>query len=219
MTRTPMILLVAAAALAGGLVARAPLPEAIASRPAAEIPVGRLDIYLVMQAQMSTEDFISERVELTEQYNARLDPLIDQIESRGDLLRLLDPSDPSSRERAEEYEMLRTQYNQLTAEAQTGVQTLYIQQLLNAYQMGADAANQIADEAGIEVLMASRAPGSKFDSTDNINIVLQDLLSRPILSSPAGTDITDQVLERLGLERPEDTGAPLGAEQPAPEGP
>ena len=75
----------------------------------------------------------------------------------------------------------------------------FARQFLEAFEIARQSAVAVAERAGYTHVIASRDPSKKIE-TLNPERIVEAFLGRPVLMSPKGTDITDDLLADLRLD-------------------
>ena len=107
---------------------------------------------------------------------------------------------------------LSSEYDQRSREvdlASSAAEEFNTRQLAEAYRVVIETAGSVARERGFTMVVASRTDRD-FIKGANVNTAVQEMLARPVLVAPEGSDITPAVTAALRLD-----AAPAPASAPA----
>lgn len=152
---------------------------------------------------LGAEVYLEEHQELEAEVNAALEAIGAQVES---LQGRMDGVDPDSEDAAQiqmEGQQLMQQRQQIIEQA-TGAQAmLRAKHLEEAYAELVEAVNVVADRNGIDIVQRFLPPEDEFGTPQGpgaFNYALNQVRMRSLLRYPEDCDITDEVMEELGLE-------------------
>lgn len=183
------------------------------SRPAR---IATVDTFAVLQLQLNTDQFVSQRVALEEQFREAVAPLEQQDSDLQSQLAELAPTDPRVPQLQAQRQQLFGQFNQLRQQLALASDRLSAEQAAIAYRQVHEQVNTIAERRGFTHVFGTRMQVDLMAPQDS-NSAMQEILGRPVLRAPEGSDITDAVLASMNLERPEPdvTNAPAIPEMPS----
>lgn len=186
---------------------------------AEEHRVATVDILLLLQRLMQTDEYLPQREAVSEEWSNRIQGAqanLDKLEAE---IRLLSPNDPRSMALRQQYQQSAQQLQQLSQQGQQAFQSMTAEQASSGYTRIRDRARQMATEWGYSHLIASRTEVD-FSGVTNLPGVTQEILARPVLLSPPGDDITEAIAEAMNLPELEDDEPAESTEAgPAPEAP
>lgn len=217
MPRTATVVL--AAALAGAASAAifsgaASVPASAASGVADPQPkIATVDMLHLLERMLDTEPYESAREAATQVWNDQIQPLADESQSIVATLQQ-NPEDAGAQSLYEQYQALQQRINRLSQDAREAIDRTSAEQLADAYRKIHAAVQAVAEEQGIEQVFSSRMHVDALNA-QNTNVIVQEVLLRPVLRNQGGEDLTETLRERLGL--PE--AAPEEPAQPGVEGP
>lgn len=168
---------------AAGVTAREPAPAKIAT----------CDVYAVMQVLVESDRYKPTRVSEQDKARAQLKDIADQIKTLEGQLKSMDPKDEKALQVFRDYNTKKEQFQ----ERQSELDEFLGNQFVTAYEEVRKAADAVGEKMGYTHVIASRKASEK-PSTD-MDKITQQVLSRPVLRSPAGDDITEAVLSELKL--------------------
>lgn len=220
---------IAAAALTAGVVSTASvvlLPRverpAHAGQAAVESPtIAVFDLYGVLETALQAPTAVTERETTAGIFREQATTLQTQLQDLGTQIQSMGVQSPEAQPLIGEYQQKQQQLQQVQGQIQQTLTQLYADQMATAYSNIIDTANAIADEAGYDILLGSRPATSTIDRGP-VEVMVQELLARPVLRAPGSIDITDRVRERLDLpEQAEDQSEPADdlGDMVAPEAP
>lgn len=160
------------------------------------------DLYGVLEQVLSTdemqaarEDAVSPMTQQLDQSQVRLNELASQIQTQG-------VESPESQPLIQEFQTLRQSIQQLQAETNNQLSDFYATQMLAEHTRIVEAANTVAEAGGYGIVLSTRPPSVDL-TAGPVDVMVQELLARPVVRAPASVDITAQVREQLGLPEPE----------------
>lgn len=116
------------------------------------------------------------------------------------------PEDPNAQQLIAEFQQNREQMQTIYQNYQYDLQVLIAGQISDAYKKVYAAAGEVASEAGVDFVFATR-PGSDLIQIDSVTGVAQEILARPLITPPASVDLTAKVRAKLGLPEPTEQDA------------
>ena len=148
---------------------------------------------------MASDRFAPEREELTEERQAEIEELRREIADLEDELRALDQNDPTARDVQLEWRRLGSELARATRAAQRAYDELYIDQIKRAYTLARSSANAVADALGFDYVLSTGDPREELTDA-SADALLRQITARPVVRSPEGVDITDDVRRDLNLD-------------------
>lgn len=176
-------------------------PVVASGHAQAATEIATIDLYALLELRLRSEELIAARddavaplADQLEQLQQRLQTLAAQIQGQG-------VDSPESAPLITEFQTLQPSVQQLQQEVNTVATRTYASQMMQAHSEIIAAADAVASEAGYDVVLASRGADRPLDEGP-IDVMVQELLARPVVRAPAGVDLTEKVRERLGLPDP-----------------
>jgi Skp family chaperone for outer membrane proteins len=227
--------LVVAAGIAGAVFAAA-LGHLLASPAAAsaswergavvgETKTGTVDVLGLLEVMLDFDPYKTERETETQTWNAQIDPLVAQRDAAVQSLQQLDPNNPDqsvAQALYEEYQQLDQRIRSLSQQAGQRIDQLSARQLADAYAKIHAVVQTVSEAQGVDRVYSSRMSAEGMDVT-NTNVIVQEVLLRPLLRDTTAVDLTPLVRAELGIpDAPPETPAgegptPAPIEQPAGE--
>lgn len=154
----------------------------------------------IIEELMETDRYKPARVEFEDDLREELlKPIADLMEETKREADGLAEDDPRLRELGERYRSLQRQAQQATQQVVQRVEAKVAEQLGECYETVRSSAVAIAEQRGFNYLIASGDPeDAPKDAT--VMKMVRDFLARPVLLSPDGADITEDVRADLKLE-------------------
>jgi hypothetical protein len=174
----------------GGNEARA---AGAARQEPAPAKIATCDVYAVMQVLVESDRYKPARVSEQDKARGQLKDIADQIKSLEGQLKSMDPKDEKTLQVFRDYNAKKEQFQ----ERQSELDEFLGNQFVTAYEEVRKAADAVGEKLGYTHVIASRKANEK-PSTD-MDRITQQVLSRPMLRSPASDDITEAVLSELKL--------------------
>lgn len=188
---------------------------------AAETKTGVVDVLGLLENMLDYDPYKSERDTETQGWNAQIEPLVAQRDAAVQSLQQLDPNNPDqsiAQGLYEQYQQLDQRVRMLSQQAGQVVDQMSARQLADAYTRIHAAVQKIAGEQGIDRVFSSRMSAEGMDVT-NTNVIVQEVLLRPVLRDTAAIDLTAAVRAELGIpEAAPEAEGPAPADQPAVDG-
>ena len=206
MRRTTQLVL--AAGVAGALFATV-LGQFFLSTPAVassgwagvQARTATVDVLGVLERMLETEPYISEREAETSRWNDQIQPLVSQRDAALQSLQAMDPSNPdqaTGQALYEQYQGLSQRINALGQQAGQDLDKLSARQLADAYARIHTAVQEIAESEGFDRVFSSRMSASDLNA-ENTNVVVQEVLLRPLMFDGTATDMTPLLLAKLEI--------------------
>lgn len=166
--------------------------------------IATVDTFEVLQLQLNTEQFISQRRALEQQFRDAVAPLEEQDSALQSQLAELAPTNPQVPQLQSQRQQLFQQFNQLRQQLALASDRLSAEQATVAYRQVHEQVNKVAQQMGYSHVLSTRLVVDEMAPIDS-NSAMQEILGRPVLVAPDTADITDAVLEAMNLERPDET--------------
>ncbi len=181
-----------------------------------EARTGTVDVLALLERMLDMEPYASAREAKMQALNAEIEAIDAQ---RLAITQQVDPNntDPAAQQALyEQYQSLTQQINARSQQAGQELDTLSAEQLAAAYTRIHTAVQAVAEAQGIDRVFSSRMQADDLDAS-NTNVIVQEVLLRPLLRDATGTDLTDLVRVELGI--PEIVPEAEGPEVPPAEQP
>ncbi|MGE3107171.1 MAG: hypothetical protein AB7G11_06960 [Phycisphaerales bacterium] len=156
-------------------------------------PVARIatcDVYTIMRRLVDSDEYKPARQPIEE----RLRALAPELRDMEAMLRGLDPKDDAAQAKYKDFVARRREFDHAREE----LDSLMGKQFSRAYERVKVAADAVAVRRGYTHIVASRDIDDP--PTSDPDRITQSLLSRPMLYSPLGDDVTKDVMQELKLE-------------------
>ncbi len=175
-------------------------------RPAIESgDIAFVDVFKLIDHALVSEESTNARTEFTVESNKVLDELQSQLAELESQLSTMQQGDSQAATIYQQYQLISTQHDNAAQQISAAYQMLVAQQLASAYTDIYAAANAIGSQEGFIFVFATRSNG-ELVQTNTIAGVTQEILARPLMTPPAGVDITELVRIKLGY--PEELPVP-----------
>lgn len=168
---------------------------------AAEARTATVDVLSLLERMLDTEPYASERDSATQMWNGQIQPLVEQRTGVEQSLQALDPTNPDAaagQALYNEYQGLQQRINMLGQQAQVEMDRMSAGHLADAYSRIHAAVQVTAEAQGYDRVFSSRMSADDLNA-ENTNVVVQEVLLRPLLRDATGTDITELVRAELGI--------------------
>ena len=189
-------------------------PAIAGSQTQAEARTGVVDVLLLLEQMLDTEPYATDRNNEAQGWDGQLAQLEAQINGTVQQLQALDPNNPDpavAQPLYEQYQSLNQRYSQLQQERGMNLDKFSAGQLAEAYSRIHAAVQVVAEANGVDRVFSSRMTGDDVNA-DNTNVVVQEVLLRPVIRDVTAMNLTDQVRAELGIPEPT-----VEEEGPAPE--
>ncbi|MGI9014328.1 MAG: OmpH family outer membrane protein [Phycisphaerales bacterium] len=161
---------------------------------------GFVNLTRVLPALLETPRFKDARDQLMADMQAQEDDWRAKFEALQEkYAEVTGPEHPRAAEAQAEAGGLQRGFQVWQQEAGEKVNAMAVEQLKQGYQEVLDAVNIVADREGIDMVMRFTPPSDPLPGEAHAQTML-DIRMRPVLRSPEGLDITDQVMSELSLE-------------------
>lgn len=194
--------LYAALATAVLLLLRAGIPTAPAAAAAdepEEVYLAVCAVPAIVNDLMASDRFRPAIEEFIEEQRASIRDLEEQLDELSEELNAMDRDDPAAQETFQRFAQLRREYEQRRAEINRNIEERRTGALQDAFQLARSTASAIAEDLGYNYVIASVDDDEDL-STDNSQLLLRQMLARPVIFAPRSADITADVRADLNLE-------------------
>ncbi|MCE7973709.1 MAG: OmpH family outer membrane protein [Leptolyngbya sp. PLA1] len=190
---------VLAVALALGLRDSSPAVAQNASAPqAGEMRIATVDVLLLAERLVASDRYRSGRETNAASLSKPLQAMLDELKALEARYSSLAADSPERAAIQEAYQQKSQAFQKSQQEAQVNDERFKATQVGEAYRLVVTAADQIGQELGYTLVLASRA-GVPDVRSDNVPGAVQEMLARPVLRAPAADDLTERVAAKLGL--------------------
>lgn len=171
---------------------------------AAEQRLATVDIFRAVRLSMASDAVDEAREAKEQELRGRLEELNQRIGQHEQKLQNLAPGDPDLPPTQAAYQADLRQMNLLQQQVQAEFGTFMSQQGTDAYIRAHQAATELARERGYTHLFASSLNlgslrGEAGFDIENMTQLSQEVLARPVLMAPEADDLTDELIDKLGL--------------------
>jgi Skp family chaperone for outer membrane proteins len=173
--------------------------------------IATIDVLEVAERLFMSDRYLPARETLLKEKQGQIESLQASLQDLGQKIQAAGQS-PDSEAMRQQYQQQAQAFNQARDLANNDLNSLSTQQFSEAYRLVIDASGTIAKNQGYGYVFATRRGPVEFRSKE-LQGALQEVLARPVLTSPDGVDITSAVLKELKL----DESKPAAASSPAPE--
>ncbi len=164
-----------------------------------------VDVFKLIDHALVSEEATNARTKFTTESNEVLDDLKGQLAELETQLSTMQQGDPQAATIYQQYQSISAQHDNAAQQISAAYQMLVAQQLASAYTDIYATANAIGSQEGFIFVFATRSNG-ELVQTNTIAGVTQEILARPLMTPPAGVDITELVRIKLGY--PEELPVP-----------
>lgn len=181
--------------------------------------VATVDIYKIANLLMESERFKPALMAERERLTKELEPLETELLQLQQRLGTATPGDNAARDLAQTFQTKRENYLKTRDERSAAFEGRAAKDNLRAYQEAVGVARRLAEARGFTHVIATRT-GEETAPPDTGLQFTFGLLSRPVLLSPGGDDLTSAVMAELKLTEPPATppSTPGAAQPGAPSG-
>lgn len=158
--------------------------------------VATCDAMAVTEALYAVEPYTGVRKAEEERLKTRLMPMETELTALQTELKDADMSKPETQAKSEAFQGKIQAYNQMRQELSDAYDGFVAKQFAEAYERVQAAAGQVAKDHGFTHVIAHKSDAMRVATTQNL---IADLISRPMLVMPTGSDITAKVREHLKL--------------------
>jgi len=148
---------------------------------------------------MESDRFKPARDEMETTLRNEISEIVEKGKSLEEHLKTLDQSSDEAKEVKQQLMGLQNALGRKQQEIGVRYEKFLGEQTLEAYKLVRESAIGIAEDHGFTYLIASQSPDDEMPVGPVAGMV-NDILGRPVLMTPKGADITDEVREDLKLE-------------------
>lgn len=188
-------LLVALGAAAMSSRAFSPAPQAASSAPAR---IATVDALAVVEKLVLSDKYAPARDALALERNKAIEPLdakLKDIEARA---KLLQAGAPEIKGMQEEYQATQRQIDQMVDAGRRDLEALNVKQISEAFKTVNEAASAMADKMGYTHVLSSRMGEASLRSS-SVNLAVQEMIARSVVKAPAEDDLTQRLMNELGV--------------------
>ncbi len=200
-TRTILLTALLCATGVGFVAAKSFSATAAAQGPAVTAAAPRIatvDVLAVVERFVLSDKFTPAREALAAEKNKAMEPIAATLDSIEAKAKLLPANSPELRPLQEQYQQAQQQLDAMSETARREVEAFNVKQLNEAYGTVNDAASALADKLGYTHVLASRNGPTSLRST-TVNNAVQEMIARPVVKAPAEDDLTQRLIDQLGL--------------------
>ena len=165
--------------------------------------VGYVHIGKALAALLQGESYQEEHQVLNDELSEVQQALAAAFEAMQEKMEGLSPEDPEFEAATQEGQALMQQRDRFLQQANAAKATLSAEQVERAYRELVDAVNVVADRMGIDTVNRFIPTDDPFEFQPGPNAFNQAMLQirlRSVLRYPEEVDITEEVMEELGIE-------------------
>ncbi|GMV70616.1 MAG: hypothetical protein AMXMBFR77_04550 [Phycisphaerales bacterium] len=178
--------------------------------------IATVDTLSLLERLMETEAYRLEREQHTSSWNDQLKAMSENIQALEARLIAMTPQDPAAQDVYGQYQSQQQAIQELQQRAYADVDEFSARQLADGYRKLHEACNRVATERGYTHVVSTRLAIDELREVGT-NILLQEVMIRPLLRAPAGDDLTDAIADALQLPEAADAVGPNAGED-VPEG-
>jgi hypothetical protein len=186
------------------------------NQPAAGAKSATIDAIGVVEKLFQSDRYKPARDAKEKELADKLKPLGDELEGIRTKLSAMGQNTPEFQTLFGDYQQKGQTFQQASQAANGQLDQLSAAQVSEAFKLVVTTVEAIATARGYTHVNSAKAPGSPIRS-GNVQGVLQEILARPILKSPAADDITADVEKELKVDTVQLTPPPGPGPGPAPE--
>jgi len=177
--------------------------------------VAAVDTLRVVRALMESSDLVEAREDLRDELSPQVQALQQRAQQLAAQLQNMEPDDPSLGQTRSQYQQVVQQFQQAAQQANSQLDSLSAEQALDAFRTVRDAVQELADELGYTHVFSAVARYEEMGAAGT-SAATQEIIARQLLVWPADDDITERVMEHLGVEDPDSPDAPASGSDPEP---
>jgi Skp family chaperone for outer membrane proteins len=178
----------------------------------AEGKAATVDVLKLLETMLETGEYADARTAAGDVWNTQIEPLGTELQDLRQSITNMDPNDPAAQGLYQQFQSVQQRIGSLQQEAGQAMDKMSAEQLADAYRKIYAAVDTVAAAHQIDRVFSSRMTVDDI-TTENTNVVVQEVLLRPVLRNVPEMDITDMVRQELNL--PEPGAEPAQPEQPA----
>jgi|GEM_PF-1805127 len=166
-------------------------------------PIATIDVYRVSAKLVGTETYLKRMDSHRNELKKRMDPMDRELRDLADKLKALGPDNksPEAEEIARTFQGKQQDIMKLSQTLDREMDSFVTGVNFEAYQLVMKTAQDVARTKGYSYLFSTRAIDDGMVPT-GASAFMQSIMSRPVLMSPPGVDLTASVLTILKLDEP-----------------
>jgi Skp family chaperone for outer membrane proteins len=167
----------------------------------AGLKIATVDVLKIVERHMARPELDSARSTLVKSWQDQINAVDAELKALQQQAQGLAQTDPKMQELGAQYQAKQENYQKMSQTAQAAVDKLLSTQMVEGFDAVRGAIKTIAARNGYTLVLMSRPAAEPIDPT-NQNLVLQQILARPVLEATGSTDITEVVIAELKLPPP-----------------
>lgn len=180
----------------------------------APVRLATLDSLAVVEKLVLSDKYAPARDALALEKNKAMEPLAKTMDDILAKAKLLQNGSPELQTLQQQYQQAERQLEQLGAAAKQELEALNVKQISEAFTTVNESAAALADKLGYTHVIASRTGPTALRSS-TVNLAVQEMIARTVIKAPAEDDITQKLIEELGLTAVQVPVAPAVPQDPA----
>lgn len=184
------------------------------ARAAAAERTGTVDMYGLIERMIDSDLYKPAREAHHNELRAKLEAIQKELEATQTSLRAMDQGKPEFQGEVTKFQARVQEFQQLQETSNQQAEKFNTEQLIEAYKMIVAGVGQVAKDKGYTHVVATRSMSVDIKPT-NLQSALQEIMARPMVSSPTEDDLTEAVATAMKLPAPK----PPVADAPAGEAP
>ena len=174
--------------------------RALAGPPQADaFKLGTVDVYLVIEKLMATEDLKKKREEAATIWENKAAALQKDLQQLEDSFKVLPQSSPQIPEIQKQAQDKQAELQKVAQDRQQDMEKMNSGQLIDAYKKVRDAGSAVGERLGYTHVLSQRGYDKPIE-TATVATTIQELLARPLVRGIPADDLTKAVLKELKLE-------------------
>jgi Skp family chaperone for outer membrane proteins len=169
-----------------------------AAPQAGAVRVATVDVLLLAERLVASERYRAGRETNAASLSKPLQAMLDELKGLEARYSSLAADSPERATVQEAYQQQSQAFQKSQQDAQVNDERFKATQVGEAYRLVVTAADQLGQELGYAIVLASRT-GVPDVRSDNVPGAVQEMLARPVLRAPAADDLTERVAAKLGL--------------------
>jgi Skp family chaperone for outer membrane proteins len=165
--------------------------------PAAQ-RIATLDALAVVERLVLSDRYKPARDKLSDEASAQLKVLSDTLRDYESKAQALAQDSPELKALASQYQTVSQQLSQAEQKAVADQDRFNAQQIAEAFRLVSEAATALASQRGYTHVVQTRIGDVTFRS-QGVAGTIQEILARPIVTSPAADDLTSALIEQFGV--------------------
>lgn len=165
--------------------------------PAPALRMATVDLLDVVERMVLSDKYKPARDAFTDTQRETLQPLIAELQALAQQGQTATQGTPEFQNLVQQYTQKQQELSQRNEAAQQAIGEFEAKQVAEAYGLVSAAANRMAERMGYTHVISTRA--STTIRSTAVPGVVQEILARPIVTSPKGDDLTQALLNELQL--------------------